>query len=327
MLQGADTIIMVKEGQAIRYYLICDGGGTKTEFVLFDQKGKILSKYFGEGSNALFINENQAVASVATGIKTCLGHGALGLHAIEQIVLFIPGFRSCLPLLVQMLGFASISLLSDEENALYGGLGKRPGIVVLSGTGSFAVGRPIQGEKVVCGGWGPLIGDQGSGYHVGIMALSCIARRYDEGNSSSILSSLICDRLGVDNVQLLRRRIYSPSLSRAEIASLSFVVEKAAKEGDPDAYLVIDNAAKELADMAFVVAQRLHDEEPQVVLIGGIANMGDQISIPFARYVHERLPGAVIMPCRFSPTQGAMLYVLDTYEHLDSTELDSVFNN
>lgn len=318
---------MVKEEQAIRNYLICDGGGTKTEFVLFDQKGKILSIYFGEGSNALFIHENRAVESVATGIMTCLERSSLELQAIEHIVLFIPGFYSCLPVLVQMLGFASISLLSDEENALYGALGKRPGIVVLSGTGSFAVGRSIQGEKVVVGGWGPLIGDQGSGYHIGIMALSCIARRYDEGKSNSKLSSLICDRLEVDNVQLLRRRIYTPSFSRAEIASLSIVVEKAAKEGDPDACLVIDNAAKELADMALVVAQRLNDEEPQVVLIGGIANMGDLISIPFAKYVHERLPGAVIIPCRFSPTQGAMLYVLDTYEHLDSTELDSVFNN
>lgn len=317
---------MVKEGNAIRNYLICDGGGTKTEFVLFDQKGKILSKYFGEGSNALFIDETRAVASVVTGIKACLEHGGLELQAIEQIVLFIPGFRTCLPLLVQMLGIASVSLLSDEENALYGALGKRPGIVVLSGTGSFAVGRSIQNEKVVCGGWGPLIGDQGSGYHMGIMALSCIVRRYDEGKPSSKLSSLICDRLGVGNVQLLRRRIYTPSLSRAEIASLSYVLEKAAKEGDSDASLVIDNAAKELAEMASVVAKRFNDEEPQVALIGGIANMGDLIRAPFAKHVHEKLPGSVIIPCRFSPTQGAMMYVLDTYEHMDSIELDSIFN-
>lgn len=316
---------MVKEEQAIRYYLVCDGGGTKTEFVLFDQEGKILSKYLGEGSNALFIDENRAIDSVALGIMTCLKHSNLELHAIQHIVLFIPGFRACLAILMQKLGYTEISILSDEENALYGALGKKPGIVVLSGTGSFAVGRSRKGEKVVCGGWGPLIGDQGSGYHIGIMALSCIARRYDEGNATTKLSSLICNRLGVSDVQQLRRRIYKPGLSRAEIASLSLVVESAAKEGDADASLIIDNAAKELADMALVVSQRMNDPKPQVVLVGGIANMGDLISIPFSRYILERIPKAVILPSRFSPILGAMLYVLDTYENLDISVMDTVF--
>ncbi|MDY0290163.1 MAG: BadF/BadG/BcrA/BcrD ATPase family protein [Sphaerochaeta sp.] len=308
---------MVREGQAIRYYLVCDGGGTKTEFVLFDQEGKILSKYLGEGSNALFIDEERAMESVALGIMTCLERSCLELPSLEHIVLFIPGFRTCLPLLVKKLGYADISILSDEENALYGALGKSPGIVVLSGTGSFAVGRSSSGEKVVCGGWGPLIGDQGSGYHIGIMALSSIARRHDEGNAGSRMGSLVCAKLGLDDVRLLRRRIYQPGLSRSEIASLSLVVEEAAKEGDLDASLIIDSAAKELADMALVVSRRIDETEPRVALVGGIANMGDLIMLPFSMHILARIPKAVILPSRFSPILGAMRYVLDTFEGQD----------
>ncbi|MDD4574613.1 MAG: BadF/BadG/BcrA/BcrD ATPase family protein [Sphaerochaeta sp.] len=305
---------MVGEGSAIRYYLVCDGGGTKTEFVLFDQKGTILAKHLGVGSNALFIDETKVVDSVASGILKCLELCTLNVQHLRQIVLFIPGFGACLPTLIQKLGYERVSILSDEENALYGALGKKPGIVVLGGTGSFAVGRTIRGEKVVCGGWGPLIGDLGSGYHIGIMALSCIARRYDEGNPNTKLGALICNELGIDDVRLLRRRIYKPALSRAEIAALSFVVEKAAGEDDPDALAIIDNAAKELAELAMVVSQRMGDTQPEIALIGGVANMGESITIPFSRYIHESIPKAVILPSGFSPIMGAMLYVLDTYE-------------
>jgi N-acetylglucosamine kinase-like BadF-type ATPase len=227
-------------------------------------------------------------------------------------------------MLRERLNYSHITLLSDEENALYGALGTKPGIVVLSGTGSFAVGRSGQGEKVVCGGWGPLIGDLGSGYHIGIMALSTIARRFDQGKDGGLLSNAVLDRLGLQEVRLLKRALYQPGLSRAQIASLSFTVEEVARKGNADALAIIDTAARDLAELASDVALRMAEESPCVALVGGISRMKDIIVRPFWNYIQEMIPHATRIDGEFPPSVGAMLYVLDTYEHIDICEMEKL---
>ena len=96
---------------------------------------------------------------------------------------------------------------------------------VIAGTGSIAVGRATDGRTARAGGWGHLIGDEGSAYGVVLDALRLVARRADGRDACASgrdpLTERICAALGVAEVSQIVTTIYSPEFNRARIASLA----------------------------------------------------------------------------------------------------------
>jgi len=302
------------------YHIICDGGGTKADCVLFDREAHILSRAHKPGANALFIGQENAVSSVAQGIGECLDKAGLTLSAIDSIVLFIPGFKACLEPLKARLGFFRIFLQGDEQNAFYGALGTSRGIVVSSGTGSFAMGKNGRGHEYVCGGWGPLIGDYGSGYHMGVLCLSQVARLFDAGRGGSVLERMVLRELGIQTVPALRQVVYAKDFSRERIASLCKTVEQAARAEDSTALAVIQTASDELVALAATIAGHMGEGEWEVALIGGITNMGALITDRFSQGLRRVLPQCRYVASRYKSDIGAVLYVL---EHMDGCDIQS----
>jgi N-acetylglucosamine kinase-like BadF-type ATPase len=296
-------------------YLVCDAGGTKADFLLFNAVGKVLAEVKKKGANANFISMNEAIETIINGINDCLVKADLNIKQITKIELFIPGFMRCLPILKRKLNYINISLHGDEENAIYGALGGENGIVVLSGTGSFAIGKDSFGATYRCGGWGPLFGDYGSGYHIGTMCLAEIAMQYDQGYSGSILETEVLREFNLLSVEDLKTYAYQPNFSRDKVANLSYMVANAAKQGDITANEILDNAAKELVNLAVIVAIRLKDKGVVVSLTGGIANMGDIIIEKFVRHLKQALPEYRFIPRKYSPIIGSALYTLDNIEN------------
>ena len=203
-------------------YLVCDGGGTKTDFLLFDARGTVLACWRGAGTNALFCPVEAAAAVVCEGVRRCLQSAGAKPEELRRAALFIPGFRAALPLVEAELGVRGIDLQGDAESAFYGALGGTAGIVVLSGTGSFCLGRDRAGTAARAGGWGPLFGDEGSGYHIGLLCLGEITRQYDAGAADSPLTALALRQLDVPDVPSLRSAQGDAArFGRAGIASLT----------------------------------------------------------------------------------------------------------
>ncbi len=126
-----------------------------------------------------------------------------------------------------MLPAAQVALSSDVEIALVGALGRRLGIVVLAGTGSAAYGVNRAGESLLVGGWGYLLGDEGSGYWIGSEALRLLARAADQRpaspamKSESILPARIMAALDLATPKAVVKWLYHGSGSRvAEVARL-----------------------------------------------------------------------------------------------------------
>src|SRR4030095_5169289 len=71
---------------------------------------------------------------------------------------------------------ATILVVNDALIALQAGIGDLPGIVIVAGTGSIAYGRNAKGEAARAGGWGYVLGDEGSGYWIGRLALRAVVR-------------------------------------------------------------------------------------------------------------------------------------------------------
>lgn len=298
-------------------YIICDAGGTKAQFILFSSMGIPKAVFRSSGANALLADPETSLAVVESGIRECVRSSGTALSDITAIVLFIPGFSACLPRLKESLGFQEIHVLSDHLNASYGALGKGVGITILSGTGSFATGKDRKGNQATVGGWGPLIGDYGSGYHIGLLSLSHLTRLADEGNTGSIFESLVLHQLHFTSTEQLRRGLYQPGISRATIANLSCAVGDAAREQDTTAIHILQTAADHLADLAVMVARRIDSHGLSIALTGGVSNLGNLIHIPLRLAIAARLPQCTYIPSIHSPAIGAVLYVLDVWEGCD----------
>ncbi len=298
----------------MNYYIICDAGGTKADFILFDGEGHFLARHRNAGANAIFIGVEASLVAVINGIQSCLSQANLNIECITSITLFIPGFRSCIETLKKQLHYDNITLQGDEENAFYGALGKKQGIVVLSGTGSFASGKDGHGNEVVCGGWGPMIGDYGSGYHIGAMCMSHVAQLYDEGKHNTILELLMLKELGIETVPMLRHLIYKEEFSRSKVADLCKTVAKAAQLEDETALLILEKAAHELVALVTTIAKRINGESLEVSLIGGVTQIGPLMTQKFQEKLLIALPQAKYVACKYSPVIGGVLYVLANIE-------------
>lgn len=302
-------------------YLVCDGGGTKTDFLLFDARGTVLASWRGAGTNALFCPVEAAAAVVCEGVRRCLQRAGAKPEELRRAALFIPGFRAALPLVEAELGVRGIALQGDAESAFYGALGGTAGIVVLSGTGSFCLGRDRAGTAARAGGWGPLFGDEGSGYHIGLLCLGEITRQYDAGAADSPLTALALRQLDVPDVPSLRSaQTDAARFGRAGIASLTRAVGQAALQGDPAAGRVLDAAAQALVRLAATVAARLAADGLPVSLTGGVAAMGEPLVGRFRRALAGALPGCPYRAPRYAPVVGAALCLLHDMEGLDISD-------
>lgn len=292
------------------YYLVCDAGGTQSNFMLFDRTGQVFAASRGGGGNALFMDNDTAVDNIYGGIAHCLKKAGLLIGQIEGLGLFIPGFAPCLPALSGKLGCSNISCQGDEESAFYSALASSCGIVMLCGTGSFAMGRDRQGSRAQAGGWGPLLGDFGSGYHVGLLCLQELTRLTDFGVENSLLQQLVLAHLGLQTTAELRTAAYRQGYDRSKISSLCPVVAAAAAAGDKAAVRILTCAAESTYHDVAAVASRLDSDGLTVSLTGGVCKTGSPFTDAFIQMIGNNFPGLTYQPPQLTPVQGAAVCLL-----------------
>lgn len=296
------------------YLIAADGGGTKTEAALFDERGRLYAKRRAGGSNPNFMELNEALCNIKVPVDDMLTKRWVSLSAVEKIVLFIPGMKRHEQEIKKQLAFEKIEIYGDETAALYGAFGGEPGIAVLSGTGSFAVGKNRAKETASVGGWGTLLGDEGSGYDIGIRCLKAAAEQYDRGSEDSLLAESVKEHFALADIRQIRSlQKDAARFSRERIAGLCVSVEKAALARDTDALRILDEAAFALAKLARTCAQRLgmDKEANPCTLTGGVAKMGGLITEPFQIHLSRLCPELQYNRPQYEPIIGAILFTLE----------------
>jgi N-acetylglucosamine kinase-like BadF-type ATPase len=142
--------------------------------------------------------------------------------------------------------------------------------VLISGTGSVAIGRNNLGETFRCGGWGYLIGDEGSGYAIGRDILAAVARAQDRRSPATCLTGQVFDTLGLFSMEGPIHFVYDPASDKARIASLAPLLIPALEQGDETAGAIADKAAGELTLLAATVIDRLSLEAGKIAFTGSI---------------------------------------------------------
>lgn len=198
---------------------------------------------------------------------------------------------------------------TDVVAAWAGAHAGEPGIVAIAGTGSICYGRLADGTSARAGGWGPLFGDEGSGYAIGVAALRTMAQCVDRGSDDTELLRRLPQRwpeLGQEPREWLRG-IYRHGWGRDQVAALATEVIAQAELGDSVSRYLVTMAAVDLASRIRIVEQRLGESGLPLALQGGIATA--TALYPEALTESLRDLGSTLhpRPPRMSPLEGAVL--------------------
>ncbi|HEV3118130.1 MAG TPA: BadF/BadG/BcrA/BcrD ATPase family protein, partial [Gemmataceae bacterium] len=259
-----------------------DGGGTRTVALLgardADGRLSILGRGEAGPSNLHAVGVipalaalDHAVAGAFTAAKrrrgrvasACLGLAGAG-RAEEQRLLDDWARR------VQIA--AHIHVTTDAAILLAAGTPNHWGLAIVAGTGSIAYGQTLDGRTARAGGWGYLLGDEGSGYALAVAALQAVARAADQRGAASELTDRLLERLKISTPQGLVHAVYQSGLERSAIAALAPLVLDAAEAGDRVATALVDEAAQELAQAGLAVASTLGfaGQPVPLALAGGV---------------------------------------------------------
>lgn len=248
----------MSEAETIPLFLGIDGGGSKTLAVIVDAMGCEWGRGAAGSSNHEVVGLEQAVVAIheAVGKATAAAHidlpltaawtGLAGIDHPRDIALLTPAVRS----------FATTVRITNDAELVLSGLRRQVGVAVISGTGSIALGRDAQGTVVRAGGWGHILGDEGSGFGIGREALQCAVRAADGRGPATALLDSILKYWQLPTPESLLERVY-PTFDKTAIAALAPLVLALARAGDPVARRIEARAAHELAQAVMAVARRL----------------------------------------------------------------------
>jgi N-acetylglucosamine kinase-like BadF-type ATPase len=205
------------------------------------------------------------------------------------------------------------TLVTDDAFiALAGATAGTPGLVVIAGTGSIALGRNAykdnSGDRTArAGGWGYLFGDEGGGFWIARQALRA-ALGWEEGwGLPTSLRARLLDCTGARNMNDLLHRCYTAEFPRPRVASLSVLVNNAAESGDPVALEILDTAARELALLAVAVRGQLFAAgEPALVSYSGGVFRSRIVLGRFRDWLSAEA-GVRVAPPVYGPATGALL--------------------
>lgn len=277
-----------------------EGGGTKTEWVLVEVDGT-------------------GQRSVAHGSLPAANLRIIGDVALERIFRAMPAgagrvgafLAGCVTaddhkrlraVAEAVWPETEITVGSDRDSGFATAFGDADGILVIAGTGSAVTGRRA-GRIERAGGWGQLLGDQGSGYSLGMQALRCVLTHYDLTGHVSHLAEDILRTLALNRLRdLIHWVAEADKMSVARLAPVAFA---AARRGHPEMLAAVQGGARILAEFTAAVAQRLELEQPRVVAYGGLFAFEREYLDLFKGALGELLPHAGVDLCERSGSFGA----------------------
>ncbi len=203
-------------------------------------------------------------------------------------------------------------LFHDGQSAFWAAHADGRGVVVSSGTGSFAIGADGRGGEARCGGWGRFASDEGSAWWIALEALRRIMREVDGREPASRMAELVTRRLGLGAPIELVTWLHTPSRAKEEIAALSREVDEAADRGDEAAERILASAGAELASLAAgVLAQLSLGGDPDVAAAGSVLLNSARVRASLEEALLRRWPGARIRAAELSAERGTARMLAD----------------
>ena len=300
----------------MKYYIGIDGGGTKTNAVLLDDTGKIYAAATGRGINynaigmeAARMNLKAVTDSLLQDFSGTISAAAVGCAALsdkadEQTTnALCGGVIPCENILLDSDVFIALSAAPDPE----------PKAIAICGTGSMAAGILTDGRRVTAGGWGHILGDEGSGYALSLEAIRTAIRASEGILPNTELINAVCDYFHIDQLTDLIGLFYGSAIPRDTVAAFAPRLFACAEAGDAAAITVIQTQGKAFADTCASLLARMPDGTP-LYLWGGIFEHHELFRKTFSAYLQNIHPDVKISLLPLSPEIGAVHAAMETEE-------------
>lgn len=292
----------------VSLYIGVDGGGTRATGVLLDGSGAELARASGpagivrdaDGAASAAVVAELArrllsAAGAASATALCCGLAGAGRVAEQAAV------RDA----VRRHGVAAhVVVVGDAEAAMDDAFGGGAGVLLIAGTGSIAWAAGSGRRPVRTGGWGHLLGDEGSGYAIGLAGLRAILRAADGRAGPTALRDVLLAATGLRAPEDLVR--FAAAAAKADVAALAPHVLDCAARGDAAASAILGGAVHELADLAVTAARGAGLAGPAVAFAGGVLGAA-AVRERVAREITRRLPGAKVVDRDVDAARGAAL--------------------
>lgn len=281
----------------MKYLIGIDAGGTKSELIAYDlDENPILSLIGGFGNPA--VNLDKTVNNIISLIYDCVNE--LGRENCELIAIGMAGvetgnYAELIKKYVKATFVVPTIVINDAEMACKAYFGNRDGILAISGTGSSCFVQK-DGKGEIVGGWGHILGDEGSGYYTVLQVFKNIVYKFDRNIPFDSLSKAMLEIVGGSTRSDIMSFIYNNEKNK--VAALFPVIVEYANEGDPYAQMLLENSGKHLADFTEVAYKKKNFKGPVTIgLKGGVFHSSSCILSTYIDQLQERI-------CNFDIIEG-----------------------
>lgn len=306
-----------------RYFLGVDGGASKTAALVIDEGGQALGRGVAGPSNHLRVGIETATRNIERAVNIALVEAGMAIRQVEYAYCGIAGAdhpahrQRVIDSLRIFFPRGNFIVDNDARIALTGAVGFGSGIVIISGTGSVAFGRNESGQEARAGGWGPTIGDEGSGYAIARDGLSAIVRAHDGRGRPTKMTELLCYDYDMCSPEDLPRFVYATTTHADDIARYGKLVIESARLGDEVAREILERAGRELAECVLAVGRRLSLTSIAfpIAYVGGVFNAEDVLLDPMRMVIRKEAAQATLGPPKNTPVEGAAMMAIRAAEH------------
>jgi glucosamine kinase len=290
-----------------------DGGGSKTRVVVADEAGRPLGTIEGPASAVRPGGVEHSADVIAACVRDALAHA--GMEHVTPKVLYAglagvgrePEREALWQALVAREVAEDVAVHPDAMIALDDAFAEGAGVLLIAGTGSIAFGRGPDGAFQRCGGWGPVLGDEGSGAWIGRRALNVATASSDGREPETALTDALLTAIEADDPTALIP--WAAQATPGQFAQLAPVVFRVAAGGDLRANTLLSMAVEELVLHVRTLARRLFVDERAaipVALAGGLLSRGGPLRKRLEHRLKTAVPGAQLRHEDVDPARGAV---------------------
>jgi len=254
-----------------------DGGGTKTVAWLASPRpnSQILGRGTSGPSNQRAVGPVLAMKNLDAAVESAFENAGLNRQTVHAACLGLAGVDrpSDRGAVLQWADDARLALrvrvVNDAVPLLFAGPGNGTGIALIAGTGSLAWGRNSMGQTARAGGWGYLLGDEGSAFALGTAALKAVIMAADGRAEETALLQPVLESLKISSTAEIVPAVYSSEIPRAVLAGLAPLLFQPELQEDAAVRHIVHQAAQDLATMTDSVARQLHMPAPYPLAVTG----------------------------------------------------------
>lgn len=302
----------------MKYYIGVDGGASKTAALVVDENGQTHGRGKAGPSNHLRVGIEEATRNVEHAVNRALVEAGIAIRDVEYAWCGIAGAdhpvhrQKMVDALSVFFPRGNFIVDTDARIALTAAIGFGAGVVIIAGTGSVAFGRNAAGDEARAGGWGPTLGDEGSGFWIAREGLSAIVRAHDGRGYATKMTDLLCVQYNMCSPDDLPRFVYAATTHADDIARYGKLVIEGAEAGDDVARDILARGGSELAECVLAVARKLHmaDTDFAVAYVGGAFHAGELLLNPIRLRLQRDAPGATLQPPLREPVEGAAMMAM-----------------